>query len=154
MQAATAHSASVVRFPANRARKAKASSDTLAGLLKPWATGKDRPERERAAAEKLDQLLSDLEAPTIDDAARQRLRRLTHWHGPQHVTLLIRTIIESEGNENALVEPIISAVSSVMSSHRDWTEKGLAWIEAFDSISLIGIVETMRSLDLFRESSL
>lgn len=53
--------------------------------------------------------------------ARQRLQRLIYWHGPEHVTLLIRTITESEGNEGALVEPVISAMSSVMSSHRDWT---------------------------------
>ena len=41
-----------------------------------------------------------------------------------------------------------------MSSHRQWTERGLAWIGAFDSIPLLAIVETMRSLDLFKESTL
>jgi hypothetical protein len=30
-------------------------------------------------------------------------------HAAPHVTLLIRTIIESDGNANALVEPVISA---------------------------------------------
>jgi hypothetical protein len=68
--------------------------------------------------------------------------------------LKIRTINESDGNEGALIAPIISAVSSVMSCHRDWTDKGLAWIEAFDSIPLLAIVQTMRGLDLFKESSL
>jgi hypothetical protein len=41
-----------------------------------------------------------------------------------------------------------------MSSHRQWTERELAWIGAFDSIPLLAIVETMRSLDLFKERTL
>jgi hypothetical protein len=41
-----------------------------------------------------------------------------------------------------------------MSSHRQWTGRGLARIEAFDSIPLLTIVETMRGLNLFKESSL
>ncbi|MBR1212063.1 hypothetical protein [Bradyrhizobium sp. JYMT SZCCT0180] len=79
---------------------------------------------------------------------------MIYFQGPQHVTLLIRTIVESEGNDGALIDPVISAVSSVMSCRRDWTDKGLAWIEAFDSIPLLAIVETMRGLDLFHETSL
>jgi hypothetical protein len=47
------------------------------------------------------------------------LQRLIYWHGQEHVTLLIRTIIKSEGNAVALIEPVIGAVSSVMSCHRD-----------------------------------
>jgi hypothetical protein len=31
----------------------------------------------------------------------------------------------------------------------DWTRKRLAWIEAFDWISLTAILQTMRGLDLF-----
>jgi hypothetical protein len=154
MQAAAAQSASVVRFPVKRARKVTPAMDAPPGLLKPWPTATERLERERAAAEKLIQLLIDLEAPPIDEAARHRLERLINWYGPEHVTLLIRTITESEGNEGALVAPVISAVSSVMSCHPGWPDKGLAWIAAFDSIRLLEIVNTMRGLDLFKESSL
>ena len=92
-----------------------------AGFLGPTWTYADRLERERLAVEQLKRLLPKMELPPIDEAARQRLQRLIYWHGPEHVTLLIRTITESEGNEGALVEPVISAMSSVMSSHRDWT---------------------------------
>jgi hypothetical protein len=35
-----------------------------------------------------------------------------------------------------------------------WPERGLSWIEAFDSVPLQGIVAVMRSLDLFREESI
>jgi hypothetical protein len=38
--------------------------------------------------------------------------------------------------------------------HPDWTNRGLAWIEAFDSLPLLQIVETMRGLNLFKEESL
>ena len=68
--------------------------------------------------------------------------------------LLVRTIIESNGNENALVEPVVSAVSSVMIHCRPWTDKGLAWVEAFDQIPLLETVATMRGLNLFKEASL
>jgi hypothetical protein len=143
---------------AGRSRKATPATDALARLPEPQTfeifRPRDRLERERAAAEKLNQLLLDLEAPAIDVPARHKLERVIYWRGPEHVTLLIRTIIDSEGNEGALIAPIISAVSSVMSCHRDWTDKGLAWIEAFDSLRLLEIIDTMRGLDLFRETSL
>jgi hypothetical protein len=45
----------------------------------------------------LDRLLVALEAPAIDEAARARLARSLDRHGEQHVILLVRTIIESEG---------------------------------------------------------
>lgn len=72
--------------------------------------------------------------------------------GEEKIVLLIRTINESGGNEGALIEPIVSAVGSCM--QRRWTEQGLKWIEAFDKLNLRGIVETMRSLDLFSEKNL
>jgi hypothetical protein len=72
--------------------------------------------------------------------------------GPGRVTLLVRTIIESDGNHDALIEPIVSAVSMAM--RPQWTERGLAWIEAFDQIRLTEILQTMRGLDLFSEKNL
>jgi hypothetical protein len=93
-------------------------------------------------------------SPSVTDEVLARLQKLAERHGEQHATLLVRTIIESEGNEQALVEPVISAVSSVMVWHPDWTNRGLAWIEAFDSLPLLQIVETMRGLNLFKEESL
>lgn len=56
--------------------------------------------------------------------------------GEGHVILLLRTLMESEGNRMALVEPIIRAVSNVMLARPDWPNKGLAWLEAFDAIDL------------------
>lgn len=53
-----------------------------------------------------------------------------------------------------MVEPVIIAIASVMSWRPQWPECGLAWIEAFDSIPLLVIVEVMRDLDLFKEQSI
>jgi hypothetical protein len=107
---------------------------------------------------KLQKILDALEVPPIDLEVRRTLQRLLHRReffggdGLGCVTLLIRTILESEGNQDALIEPIVSAVSFCM--RPEWTEKGLAWIEAFDRIPLTAILQTMRGLDLFSEKSI
>jgi hypothetical protein len=106
------------------------------------------------AAARLDRLLVALEAPPVDAAARARLARLLDRHGAQHVTLLIRTILESEGNAAALVEPVISAISSVMVFHPEWANRGLAWIEAFDQVPLLALLQTMVDLELFEPSTI
>jgi hypothetical protein len=60
--------------------------------------------------------------------------------------------LESEGNQEALTEPIVSAVSSCM--RPAWTDQGLRWIEAFDKIPLTSILQQMRGLNLFSEKSI
>jgi hypothetical protein len=115
----------------------------------------ERTARACDAAARVDRLLVALgEVPPVDAAARARLARLLDRHGAQHVILLVRTIIESEGNANALIEPIISAVSSVMVFHPEWANRGLAWIEAFDNVPLTGLLQTMRDLELFRPTTI
>jgi hypothetical protein len=94
----------------------------------------------------------------VDDATRRemekifRRRQYFHGDGRGHLTLLIRTIIESEGNEGALVVPVVAAVESAM--RPQWTSTGIRWLEAFDRIPLLSTLDAMRSLELFRESSL
>jgi hypothetical protein len=72
----------------------------------------------------------------------------------QHVVLCIRTIIESDGNAAALVEPVIGAVSSVMVFHPEWPNRGLAWIAAFDDVPLAAVLQTMLDLDVFQPSEI
>lgn len=156
MQAAPiAQNAPLVRYRTRRAKRAQPDTDALAGLYDAHAVTlvRHRPRRKAATAE-LQVLLEALEAPAIDDEARARLQRLLDRHGAEHVTLLIRTIIESEGNAGALSEPIISAVSSVMVFHKAWPDRGLSWIAAFDTIPLAALLQTMRDLDLFEPASL
>jgi hypothetical protein len=99
-------------------------------------------------------LLIALDAPPVAPEAQERPQKVIRYHGEAHATLLIRTITESEGNELALIEPVIGAVSQVMTWKPQWADKGLAWIEAFDHLPLLQIVDAMRSLTLFKESSL
>lgn len=87
----------------------------------------------------------------LTNASRANAARL---FGPEHVTMLARTIVESDENEEALIEPIISAVSSVMTQRPYWPERGLDWIAAFDGIPLLDLLSTMRSLEIFSEQSL
>jgi hypothetical protein len=106
--------------------------------------------RDKAAAATLDRLLVALEAPPVDEGARARLARSLDRHGAPHVTLLIRTILESEGNAAALVEPVIGAVSSVMVFNPEWANRGLAWIEAFDNVPLMALLQSIIDLCIFQ----
>ena len=117
----------------------------------PWET--------KAVAKRVQTIIDSVEVSVIDPQVLLTLQRTLYraekygdGDGSGAVTLLVRTITESTGNEDALIEPIISAVSFCM--RPEWTAKGLAWIEAFDQIPLESILQTMRDLDLFAEASL
>ena len=102
----------------------------------------------------LDEILDAVDQRSVGPLERVRLQRLLDLFGPEHVTMLARTIVESDENEEALIEPIISAVSSVMTQRPYWPERGLDWIAAFDGIPLLDLLSTMRSLEIFSEQSL
>ena len=72
--------------------------------------------------------------------------------GRGYITLLLRTILESEGNQGAVIEPIVSAVASSMRTI--WIRRGVEWIAAFDRIPLVDILNKLRELDLFPENEL
>jgi hypothetical protein len=110
-----------------------------------------------SAVKPVGEILAALEI-AVDDATRRELekvfqrREYFHGDGRGHLTMLIRTITESEGNEGALIPPVISAVNSAM--RPEWTAKGMQWIEIFDKVPLLSTLDKMRSLELFRETSL
>ena len=142
-----------VRSRARPGSRPKRGADALAARCEAGALRIIRSRdstRDKAAAATLDRLLVALEAPPVDEGARARLAKMLDRHGEQHVILCIRTIIESEGNAAALVEPVIGAVSSVMVFHPEWANRGLAWIEAFDDVSLMALLQTMVDLDIFQ----
>src|ERR1700686_4807523 len=60
--------------------------------------------------------------------------------GEEQVTVLLRTVFESAGNgAAALTVPVLRAVSNCMEPM--WVERGLAWIEFFDSVGLVELLE-------------
>ncbi|UPJ44140.1 hypothetical protein IVB40_08880 [Bradyrhizobium sp. 40] len=65
-------------------------------------------------------------------------------HGPGHLTLVLRTITESTGNERALKAPIIWAVSDLIATQPAWADRGLGWIEAFDDVDLNALMVRAR----------
>ncbi|WFU40166.1 hypothetical protein QA640_39155 [Bradyrhizobium sp. CB82] len=66
--------------------------------------------------------------------------------GEEQVTLLLRTVFESSNGAAALTVPILRAVSGCM--HKTWVEKGLAFIEAYDRIHLVGLHGMLTDLGL------
>ncbi len=65
--------------------------------------------------------------------------RIRRRYGEGHLILLLRTIMESENNRMALVEPVIWAISDVMLANPKWPDKGMEWLVAFDEIDLCAI---------------
>ena len=60
--------------------------------------------------------------------------------------MLLRTVFESTNGAAALKSPILDAVSNCL--RPVWVDKGLAWIEAFDHIDLVGLHATLTDLGL------
>jgi hypothetical protein len=119
-------------------------------------------------AKQVQAVLEAVEAPPIDRETRLTLQRYLYRRnkygqmfrddddfgtdGRGYITLLIRTILESEGNQDALIEPVVVAVSSCM--RPIWVNRGLAWLAAFDQIPLVGTLNRLRDLDLFDKNEL
>jgi hypothetical protein len=118
-------------------------------------------------AKQVQAVLDAVEAPPIDKETMLLLQRYLYrrnkygavFHdndfgsdGSGYITLLCRTILESEGNQNALIEPVVSAVASCMRTI--WIRRGVEWIAAFDQIPLVDILNRLRELDLFPEKEL
>jgi hypothetical protein len=113
-------------------------------------------ERE-AVAKEVQGILDALEVPPVDAQVRYALQKAYYrknqfgGDGRGHIIIAIRCITESAGNENALVEPVASAVLGCL--RPELIERGVELIEAFDQLPLLGILERMKGLDLFAEQS-
>ncbi|KGT73759.1 hypothetical protein MA20_41880 [Bradyrhizobium japonicum] len=101
---------------------------------------------------KLQPILDGLEIDALDEGARLYLQRqlyigsLFDQDRTGHVVMTLRCITESEGNEGALSEMNLRAVSSAIGPFED---RGLGLIEAFDQIPLLSVFEQMRALEYF-----
>ena len=121
----------VVRFPRRKARRPKAGADQLHAILDALdirLIGCTETRREH------------------ETTASEVLRKMIAVHGAEHVTLVLRTIRESRGNERALTDPIINAVSAVALAFPAWPATGLRWIEAFDQVPLVELYAKARPL--------
>ena len=98
------------------------------------------------------------DVPPLDDAVRLTLQKWLYRQdkffgggGAGHITMVLR-VFESDTNRDALVEPILSAVSFVASP--EFAQHGMALLDAIDQIKLTQLLATMRSLDIFSEASI
>jgi hypothetical protein len=130
MQAATAFSAPVVRFPSKRIKRAKPTADALARLC---------------AA--LDVKIVPVTRRPRDNetTAKATLRAILAEHGEQHFTLTVRTVTETNGNARAMVAPVLLAISDVLLAYPKWAST-TAWLEAFDAINLQSLLRLARPL--------
>jgi hypothetical protein len=136
----------------------------------PVPARKPEPWESAAVTKQLQEILDDLEIQSLDSEARDVFQRILHrqryFQGLKylnnftpfggdakgHIIFVIRCITESNGNEGALIGPIVRAVSSCLTPAL--TDRGLELIEAFDKIAVLEVLATMRSLDIFSETSL
>jgi hypothetical protein len=72
------------------------------------------------------------------------LHAIYRTYGEGHLILLLRTLMESDGNGDHMNEFTLLAISDVMLAHPEWPEKGLGWLEAFDKVDLGDIREQAR----------
>ena len=74
--------------------------------------------------------------------------RLIEQRGLPHVVVTLRCICESEGNSNALISDIISAISDIVLAHPRWPAMGLAFVKAFNAIDLLAVRKTAKAANI------
>jgi hypothetical protein len=100
-------------------------------------------------------ILDAIEAPPADAEVMSTFQKILYrrkyfdYDARGQIILTCRCILESEGNEGAFAEPFVSAVHSAC-SNKEFADRGLELVEAFDQIDLVGILKTMRALEYFR----
>jgi hypothetical protein len=99
------------------------------------------------------------DVPPIDDQVRLTLQRWLYRQdkffgggGAGQITMVLRVFLESDVNRDALIEPILSAVSWVKDPA--FAKHGLSLLDAFDQIKLTELLATMRGLHVFPEGSI
>jgi hypothetical protein len=61
-------------------------------------------------------------------------------YGEAHLTLVLRSIVETNGNARELTAPMIWAISDLINAHPTWP-MSTAWLEALDRLDLAAIRE-------------
>ncbi|MCP4318963.1 MAG: hypothetical protein GY789_23960 [Hyphomicrobiales bacterium] len=69
------------------------------------------------------------------------LRRIGRAHGAAHLAIVLRLIVETEGNARELYAETLSAISSLLEHEPALIERGVALFDAFDDIDLAEIHE-------------
>lgn len=78
----------------------------------------------------------------LQTAAAATLQRLLRDWGESHLRDVLLSIVESAGNERALIAPVILAVSDLLLAHPNWF--GSDWLAALDKIDLGALHESVK----------
>jgi hypothetical protein len=78
----------------------------------------------------------------LQTVAAATLQRLLRDWGKSHLCDVLLSIVESAGNERALIAPVILAVSDLLLAHPDWF--GSDWLDAMDKINLTALHENVK----------
>lgn len=70
-----------------------------------------------------------------ETCATQTMERILAEHGPEHLTLVLRSIAETTNHRMELVAPTMWAISDLILAHPAWTQS-TAWLDAIDSADL------------------
>jgi hypothetical protein len=68
--------------------------------------------------------------------AGSTLHAIYRSHGEGHLVMLLRTLMETDGNSAHINEFTLYAISDIMLAHPEWPEAGLKWLEVFDMVDL------------------
>jgi hypothetical protein len=71
--------------------------------------------------------------------AKRTLRRIGRDNGEAHLALVLRLIVETEGNAAELGRETLMAISSLLAVDPSLEARGGALFDAFDRISLAGV---------------
>lgn len=70
-----------------------------------------------------------------ETCAEKAMERLLEKHGAGHLTIILKSIVETENNGRQLVAPVIYAVSDIVLAYPEWTAT-TAWLDALDQADL------------------
>ena len=79
-----------------------------------------------------------------ETCAINTIENLFKSHGPEHLTIVLRSIAETVNNRMELVAPTIAAVSDVILAHPTWAQT-TEWLDEMDKIDLTAMREKAKA---------
>jgi hypothetical protein len=70
-----------------------------------------------------------------ETCAERSMEKVLRLYGPGHLTIVLKSIVETENNGRQLVAPVIFAVSDIILAYPQWTAT-TAWLDALDRTDL------------------
>lgn len=79
-----------------------------------------------------------------ETCAERSMEKILRNDGPEHLTIVLRSIVETKNNGRQLVAPMMLAISDIVRAYPNWTTT-TAWLDALDNIDLADVWSTARA---------